>query len=116
MVLFAVYLAVVVLTVCREGLASSTWWPRLMTHHVGEVAWDDDEKDFSDLPSHLKPLPQHELQEEEGDEAEADGWKTNGHTEEDVEAPQSSAAAAGKAAASAACVDAIAESMLYMPE
>lgn len=25
------------------------WWPRLFRHH-GEIAWDDYEKDYSDLP------------------------------------------------------------------
>ena len=28
---------------------SEMWWPRLFRHH-GEIAWDDYEKDYSDLP------------------------------------------------------------------
>lgn len=36
-------------------MASSTWWPRLLAAHRGELAWDDDDKDYSDLPQHLQP-------------------------------------------------------------
>ncbi len=28
------------------------WWPRLFRHH-GEIAWDDYEKDYSDLPEEV---------------------------------------------------------------
>lgn len=28
------------------------WWPRLFTHH-GDIAWDDYEKDYSDLPEEV---------------------------------------------------------------
>jgi hypothetical protein len=35
--------------VCRHWMHSEMWWPRLFRHH-GEIAWDDYEKDYSDLP------------------------------------------------------------------
>jgi hypothetical protein len=31
---------------------SEMWWPRLFRHH-GEIAWDDYEKDYSDLPEQV---------------------------------------------------------------
>lgn len=34
---------------CRHWMHSEMWWPRLFRHH-GEIAWDDYEKDYSDLP------------------------------------------------------------------
>lgn len=43
-----------------EGGHEATWWPRLFTHHT-PIAWDDYEKDYSDLPAHV--MEQHRLQE-----------------------------------------------------
>ena len=43
-----------------EGGHEETWWPRLFTHHA-PIAWDDYEKDYSDLPAHV--MEQHWLQE-----------------------------------------------------
>ena len=43
-----------------EGGNEETWWPRLFTHHA-PIAWDDYEKDYSDLPAHV--MEQHWLQE-----------------------------------------------------
>ncbi len=34
---------------CRHWLHSEMWWPRLFRHHC-DIAWDDYEKDYSDLP------------------------------------------------------------------
>lgn len=34
---------------------SEMWWPRLFTSH-GEIAWDDYEKDYSDLPPEVRPF------------------------------------------------------------
>ncbi len=31
---------------------SESWWPRLFRHH-SEIAWDDYEKDYSDLPEEV---------------------------------------------------------------
>lgn len=31
---------------------SEMWWPKLFKHH-GEIAWDDYEKDYSDLPAEV---------------------------------------------------------------
>lgn len=31
---------------------SEMWWPRLFTQH-SEIAWDDYEKDYSDLPAEV---------------------------------------------------------------
>ena len=31
---------------------SESWWPRLLRQH-GEIAWDDYEKDYSDLPAEV---------------------------------------------------------------
>ena len=36
----------------RHWLHSESWWPRLFRHH-GEIAWDDYEKDYSDLPEEV---------------------------------------------------------------
>ena len=38
---------------CRQWLHSEMWWPRLFRHH-GAIAWDDYEKDYSDLPRRAK--------------------------------------------------------------
>jgi hypothetical protein len=43
-----------------EGGHEATWWPRLFVHHT-PIAWDDYEKDYSDLPAHV--MEQHRLQE-----------------------------------------------------
>jgi len=32
---------------------AESWWPRLFTYHA-PIAWDDYEKDYSDLPAQLK--------------------------------------------------------------
>ena len=37
------------LSLRRHWEHSEMWWPRLFRHH-GEIAWDDYEKDYSDLP------------------------------------------------------------------
>merc|ERR1712188_224267 len=39
------------------------WWPKLCKHH-GEIAWDDYEKDYSDLPESIKQ--QYTAQEQQG--------------------------------------------------
>ncbi len=36
------------------------WWPRLFVHDEASVAWDDTDKDYSDLPA---PLLQRHAQE-----------------------------------------------------
>lgn len=36
----------------RHWMHSEMWWPRLLKHH-GEIAWDDYEKDYSDLPEEV---------------------------------------------------------------
>lgn len=36
----------------RHWLHSEMWWSRLFDHH-GEIAWDDYEKDYSDLPEEV---------------------------------------------------------------
>ena len=33
----------------KSNCHEESWWPRLFTHHA-EIAWDDYEKDYSDLP------------------------------------------------------------------
>ena len=43
---------------------SEMWWPRLFRHH-GEIAWDDYEKDYSDLPREV--LEPHAVAELERD-------------------------------------------------
>jgi len=41
---------------------SEMWWPRLFAHH-GDIAWDDYEKDYSDLPAEvLRPHRAAELE------------------------------------------------------
>lgn len=37
---------------CSHWQHHSMWWPRLFKHH-GEIAWDDYEKDYSDLPAEV---------------------------------------------------------------
>jgi len=37
----------------RHWLHSEMWWPRLFTAHA-EIAWDDYEKDYSDLPAEVR--------------------------------------------------------------
>ena len=39
-------------TSCRHWMHSEMWWPRLFKAH-GEIAWDDYEKDYSDLPEEV---------------------------------------------------------------
>jgi hypothetical protein len=41
----------------RPWQHSESWWPRLLAHHP-LVAWDDDSKDYSDLPAPVKALHQ----------------------------------------------------------
>lgn len=36
--------------IASTGSHADTWWTRLFTHH-SEIAWDDYEKDYSDLPA-----------------------------------------------------------------
>jgi hypothetical protein len=36
----------------RHWMHSEMWWPRLLKQH-GEIAWDDYEKDYSDLPEEV---------------------------------------------------------------
>ncbi|EIE23252.1 hypothetical protein COCSUDRAFT_63608 [Coccomyxa subellipsoidea C-169] len=36
----------------RHWMHSEMWWPRLFTHHA-DIAWDDYEKDYSDLPAEV---------------------------------------------------------------
>lgn len=43
---------------------SESWWPRLFRHH-SEIAWDDYEKDYSDLPEEV--LVPHKVAEVERD-------------------------------------------------
>ncbi len=43
---------------------SESWWPRLFRHH-SDIAWDDYEKDYSDLPAEV--LMPHKLGEVERD-------------------------------------------------
>ncbi len=38
----------------RHWLHSEMWWPRLLVHQPA-VAWDDYEKDYSDLPREACP-------------------------------------------------------------
>ena len=49
---------------CRHWVHSEMWWPRLFRHH-GEIAWDDYEKDYSDLPREV--LEPHGIAELERD-------------------------------------------------
>lgn len=49
--------------VVSGGDHSETWWPRLFKHH-GEIAWDDYEKDYSDLPEAV--MRDHALLEYKG--------------------------------------------------
>ena len=35
---------------CRQWVHSESWWPRLFKNGP-EIAWDDYEKDYSDLPA-----------------------------------------------------------------
>ena len=49
---------------CRHWMHSEMWWPRLFRHH-GEIAWDDYEKDYSDLPYEV--LVPHKVAELEKD-------------------------------------------------
>ena len=42
----------------KSGGHEETWWPRLFKHHA-EIAWDDYEKDYSDLP---EPVMRKHLQ------------------------------------------------------
>ncbi|PSC67238.1 Tetratricopeptide repeat 28 [Micractinium conductrix] len=44
----------------KHWLHSEMWWPKLFTAH-GAIAWDDYEKDYSDLPSEV--LERHRLTE-----------------------------------------------------
>ncbi|CAL8465251.1 g4786 [Coccomyxa elongata] len=45
----------------RHWMHSEMWWPRLFTHH-SDIAWDDYEKDYSDLPEEvLEPHQAAEL-------------------------------------------------------
>ena len=39
-------------TTRRHWMHSEMWWPRLFKAH-GEIAWDDYEKDYSDLPEEV---------------------------------------------------------------
>ena len=45
---------------CRHWLHSEMWWPRLLRGH-SPIAWDDYEKDYSDLPKEV--LEQHAVLE-----------------------------------------------------
>lgn len=36
----------------KQWAHSESWWPRLFEHH-GDIAWDDYEKDYSDLPEEV---------------------------------------------------------------
>jgi hypothetical protein len=36
----------------RHWMHSEMWWPRLFAHHA-PIAWDDYEKDYSDLPNEV---------------------------------------------------------------
>ncbi|KDD73520.1 hypothetical protein H632_c2095p1 [Helicosporidium sp. ATCC 50920] len=49
----------------RQWAHSQMWWPKLFTHH-GEIAWDDYEKDYSDLPEVV--LRKHRTVEAKRDE------------------------------------------------
>lgn len=40
------------ITLARHWMHSEMWWPRLLRHH-SEIAWDDYEKDYSDLPEQV---------------------------------------------------------------
>ena len=42
---------------------SEMWWPRLLAQH-GEIAWDDYEKDYSDLPETV--MQRHRQADQEG--------------------------------------------------
>lgn len=44
----------------RDWLHSASWWPRLLRAH-SEIAWDDYEKDYSDLPEDV--LAKHRVAE-----------------------------------------------------
>lgn len=37
---------------CRHWMHSEMWWPKLLRQHA-EIAWDDYEKDYSDLPEEV---------------------------------------------------------------
>ena len=39
----------------RHWLHSEMWWPRLFRHQ-GAIAWDDYEKDYSDLPRRARQI------------------------------------------------------------
>lgn len=42
------------------------WWPRLFIHHASSIAWDDYEKDYSDLPAHIRQV--HAVQQAKDEE------------------------------------------------
>ena len=48
----------------RHWMHSESWWPRLFRHH-SNIAWDDYEKDYSDLPEEV--LVPHKVAEVERD-------------------------------------------------
>jgi hypothetical protein len=35
---------------CRPHQPSVAWWPQLFQDDLAEIAWDDEPKDYSDLP------------------------------------------------------------------
>src|SRR4051794_40782876 len=39
----------------RRGQPADSWWSRLFRHHA-DVAWDDYEKDYSDLPAAMREV------------------------------------------------------------
>ena len=45
-------MAVVPLLPARHWMHSEMWWPRLLKQHA-DIAWDDYEKDYSDLPEEV---------------------------------------------------------------
>uniref|UniRef100_A0A1D1ZP65 CS domain-containing protein n=2 Tax=Auxenochlorella protothecoides TaxID=3075 RepID=A0A1D1ZP65_AUXPR len=49
----------------KHWMHSEMWWPRLLRHH-SEIAWDDYEKDYSDLPEQV--LQHHRICEAQKDQ------------------------------------------------
>lgn len=48
----------------QEHRHSLSWWPRLFVHH-SDIAWDDYEKDYSDLPAPVMDAHQKRLAQED---------------------------------------------------
>jgi hypothetical protein len=41
----------------RPWQHSASWWPRLFADDPADIAWDDEVKDYSDLPPAVRSIP-----------------------------------------------------------